>query len=455
MAYRVILNIAIFMDKFVTRHPNRPNTGENDGTPTRKRGHEESDSHGTAKKSRNLDDTLLNSNFYSPLTNNDNGDTISSNIKNVRSRKPHIPPITLHQKLVNPKSTYEKIQSWAKEPVYFKQSGDVRHIYATDKEDFIRIKEQLKLINFLWTSHRAEDETYRKLILKGIDKSYTEQEVYDDIKIQFNAVAKVKQLSKAGEDGQHSPIGVYIVYFDWNTILSVPQKIVKYCCYHKVSWEHMHKKKNNLKQCYNCQRFGHHSSECGLQNRCVKCVEHHSHGECKKIKGTDVPVCCNCGKNHPANYRGCIKAQEYLKNNSKPTNGQQSRTKYEKRAKQVNGVGYSHQARRVITFGDTQKKSEQPKTPKQGTVGGSSGLPGNNQRSRGPTGVSSSASHNTDDFSGSQGFSFITNEIKSVFGVPFSVIMKTVNEFMPVYRACTNQDTRKLLLIEFMCKISP
>lgn len=74
---------------------------------------------------------------------------------------------------------------------------------------------------------------------------------------------------------------------------------------------------------------------------------------------------------------------------------------------------------------------------------------------RGPVGVSNSDCHNTEGFSDTRGFSFITSEIKSLFGVPFNVLMKTVSEFMPVYRACVDREQRKLLLIEFMCKISP
>lgn len=64
--------------------------------------------------------------------------------------------------------------------------------------------------------------------MKGIDKSFNEDEVCEDLKRQFRAVVKVKQLSKESKNETKVPIGVYIVYFEWNTILSVPQKIVKY-----------------------------------------------------------------------------------------------------------------------------------------------------------------------------------------------------------------------------------
>lgn len=131
------------MDKYLI-HPTGQNPADVTQTPARKRSGDELDQHNSCKKNR-LDDTLLNSNYYSPLNLNDNGDVLSSH-KQLRLRKAKIPPITLYQKLSNPKDTYKKIQSWAENPVYFKQSGEVRYIYATDKTDFISIKEQLKLI---------------------------------------------------------------------------------------------------------------------------------------------------------------------------------------------------------------------------------------------------------------------------------------------------------------------
>lgn len=448
------------MDKFVFRRQTGHQDPENVASPNRKRASEEPDLHDSVKKSRNdVNETLNQNNYYSPLQNDDNGDVIPPNSKNVRTRKPRIPPITLHQELVNPKKTYEQIQSWAKKPVYFKQSGNVRYIYATEKDDFIKIKEHLNLIKFQWTSHAAEDDLHKKLILKGVDKSYTQEEVYDDLKTQFSSVVKVKQLSKTSEDGQPIAMGVYVVYFDWNTILSVPQKVVKYCCFHRISWEHLRKKRqNNVKQCYNCQRFGHHSSQCGLQNRCVKCVEDHKVGECKKIKGTDNAVCCNCGKDHPANYRGCAKAIEYLNNTKKPSKHTNPRRKPSNNNRNGialgNGPASNQQVKRKLSFSSAVKISNgQQKTPKRVKEG--SGVLESSWPARGLAEVSNIAVHTNECFSEAQGFSFITGEIKSNFGVPFSVLQRTVREFLPVYRVCTDKDQKKLLLLEFLFRISP
>lgn len=187
------------------------------------------------KKQKSNHKTLLRSNYFSPLLHDD-GESIAKD--NIRQKEPFIPAIILHQELQNPKSTYDKIKSWAKNPVYFKQRGATRYIHATNKQDFIHIKTQLSEINFKWTSFKAEDDIPKKLILKGIDKTYTKDDVYENIKKQFNAVQKVKQLTKTSEDGTIQTLGVYLVYFQWNTRLSVPMKVIKYVCYHKIKWDH-------------------------------------------------------------------------------------------------------------------------------------------------------------------------------------------------------------------------
>lgn len=232
------------MERFITRN------AENGTSGSRKRPSDNPETPQTSGKKIRPNDTLLYSNYFSPLMN-DNGEATPVTNNKIKTKNPFLPAIILHQELVNPKSTYEKIRSWAKHPVYFKQRGPVRHIHATHKEDFIYIKQQLSALQFKWTSHKSEDDIPKKLILKGIDKSYTEDEVYTDLKKQFNSVIKVKQLTKADEDGKLIPLGVYLVYFEWNTRLSVAMKVIRFCCYHKVNWNHFvpnkkQRKSNNV-----------------------------------------------------------------------------------------------------------------------------------------------------------------------------------------------------------------
>lgn len=163
------------------------------------------------KKMRPEDDALLSSNFYSPLLHDKGDEQVITKNTQQKAKNPYLPPIILHQELINPKSTYQKIQSWAKNPVYFKANGQVCHIHATNKDDFIVIKEQLTALDFKWTGHKAQDDIPKKLVLKGIDRTYTDEEVLDDLKQQYEYVSAVKQMTTL-KDGKHLPIGVYLVY---------------------------------------------------------------------------------------------------------------------------------------------------------------------------------------------------------------------------------------------------
>lgn len=69
-------------------------------------------------------------------------------------------------------------------------------------------------------------------------------------------------------------------------------------------------------QCYRCQRFGHGSSNCGRPLRCVRCGEAHVAAKCPRPK-TEKGVCCNCGGDHCASWRGCPAFKE-AKNASAP-----------------------------------------------------------------------------------------------------------------------------------------
>lgn len=66
----------------------------------------------------------------------------------------------------------------------------------------------------------------------------------------------------------------------------------------------------HVQQCHRCQKFHHHSDNCLMEPRCVKCAEKHLSKDCPlpppKDKNDRTGLkCANCGGNHTANYRGC------------------------------------------------------------------------------------------------------------------------------------------------------
>jgi hypothetical protein len=62
--------------------------------------------------------------------------------------------------------------------------------------------------------------------------------------------------------------------------------------------------KGTVKQCENCQDFGHVWPDCVFQSRCVRCGKNHTSSECTEAENTPA-TCALCQGDHPANYKGC------------------------------------------------------------------------------------------------------------------------------------------------------
>ena len=60
----------------------------------------------------------------------------------------------------------------------------------------------------------------------------------------------------------------------------------------------------SVRQCFNCQCFGHSAQNCKSKQKYVICGENHSHKGCPK-KEAKQPKCANCSGPHVASYKGC------------------------------------------------------------------------------------------------------------------------------------------------------
>ena len=60
----------------------------------------------------------------------------------------------------------------------------------------------------------------------------------------------------------------------------------------------------SVRQCFNCQSFGHSAKNCRSKQKCLICGESHSHKGCLN-KEAKKPKCANCKGPHVASYKGC------------------------------------------------------------------------------------------------------------------------------------------------------
>lgn len=193
---------------------------------------------------------------------------------------------------------------------YIKRLSQYKHILYLKKEiDFIAALELFKKTSTNFYSYTLKQNKNLSYILKGLHNSYTEDEIFTELKnIKINDVkfTKVTRLQTKKSKDNNVLLPVFIVQLSPDSNPSM-LKNIKTVNYQLVHWERL--KKKEALQCKRCQRVGHAAINCGMTYRCVKCQEGHGPGECSiSDKETDRSklYCVNCkGFGHPASYRGC------------------------------------------------------------------------------------------------------------------------------------------------------
>ncbi|KAG5884482.1 hypothetical protein JTB14_001277 [Gonioctena quinquepunctata] len=79
----------------------------------------------------------------------------------------------------------------------------------------------------------------------------------------------------------------------------------------RITWE-LRNNSRGIVQCHRCQRWGHATTNCSAQPRCLKCALPHWTHTCKKTRETEAK-CANCEGGHPANSEDCQIYQSRIK----------------------------------------------------------------------------------------------------------------------------------------------
>nr|CAI5847719.1 unnamed protein product [Callosobruchus analis]CAI5865709.1 unnamed protein product [Callosobruchus analis] len=90
---------------------------------------------------------------------------------------------------------------------------------------------------------------------------------------------------------------------DNKTKLNYLNNNVRFILNTKILWERRQSERPII-QCHRCQRWGHATSNCQRQPRCLKCAASHLTNECLKTRETPA-TCANCQGDHPANFSKC------------------------------------------------------------------------------------------------------------------------------------------------------
>lgn len=196
----------------------------------------------------------------------------------------------------------------AKFPVTYskKRDGKTFHIHTTSKVDKTFIMSALNEKNIQFHTF-TEPEDRRSIYVLKNHYNLPADQLLSKLKDSQVPAIHVDYLL----DNKENPI--YKVHFEKKSLncstLNFQHKEIDKL---RVNWEHLRNDNKRLTRCSNCQRWGHAATNCAHTFRCIKCLENHPKGECKRTNPTvGSPSCVNCGKSgHPSNSVIC---EEYIK----------------------------------------------------------------------------------------------------------------------------------------------
>lgn len=379
-----------------------------------------------------LDDYLSN-NIFKPLIDAPE----ELNLESVTSKTlKHLPPSKITQKLNNLKEAKQSIKQWSSGTVHFRSGKEHTEILVYSVTDHKLLQTKLKEENIQFFTFTPPSEIPKKLVIKGIDSSYSTDEILDDLQKQLSEhkITVVKVVPLLDKNGQSSANNPCLVYFNSNTNINFVTRSIRYCCDHRIKWDHFRTPlKNKGTQCRNCQRMGHVAKNCGLPYRCVKCTSQHLPGQCPKQK-TDKPVCVNCSQYHTSNWRGCEVIKNY--NDSKRESSRVNNQTTAPALPQVLSSQNTNQHRPRRLYSDVIK----PKTPNPTLA---SHVSSSNVNA---SSVSASQSH-------SNSFSFLETEVNSLFNLKLSDLILKMRQFIPQYHSLSDNSEKQLMLLQFLFSV--
>ena len=165
-------------------------------------------------------------------------------------------------------------------------------------------------------AYQINQKQSKCLAIKGVPTDLTEAEFQEFFDLNKISYAKAERL-KCQKDGRVLPIFQLEISDPAEAEALLSQNLM--CNVTGVVYKvEEFRQPVSVRQCFNCQSFGHSAKNCRSKPKCVFCGESHSHKGCPK-KEAKQPKCANCSGPHVASYKGC---PEYKKTGIPATCGQ-------------------------------------------------------------------------------------------------------------------------------------
>ncbi|GBP17989.1 Nucleic-acid-binding protein from transposon X-element [Eumeta japonica] len=172
-------------------------------------------------------------------------------------------------------------------------------ITAVSIDDFRKLSTLLIKSNFPFHIYTLEEERKLKAVLKGIPLEFETEDIKLDLERQGYSVLAVHRMHhRAG-----TALGMSLIILEsCHRTMDIFKKLFNICGLSGLIVEAPYRR-GKPDQCHHCQLYGHSSANCHAQLQCVKCLVPNWTNDCNRNRESgDKPSCCNCGKDHTANY---------------------------------------------------------------------------------------------------------------------------------------------------------
>lgn len=245
---------------------------------------------------------VITKNRFAPLQNSDDDNDSENEDEMQISRKP--PPIVIHCKTNDHKSYVKAVENVVTKGFHIKYTNQNTNLYIYNQEEYKKYLELLKGNETLqYHTYTPKNERKHAFILRGMDSASDTDEIKEELenqhKMEVDKVFKLKNTNK----------GLFLVVCDSAVTLKYLNKNIRYVNRTKVTWERRHNIPP-ITQCRRCQAWGHSTSNCYSEPKCLKCADSHWTRECQKVKKEDPNTnkhikCANCLGNHLAFDKEC------------------------------------------------------------------------------------------------------------------------------------------------------
>ncbi|RZC42324.1 hypothetical protein BDFB_013312, partial [Asbolus verrucosus] len=217
------------------------------------------------------------------------------------------PPIIVHGFFDNYAQAVGKIQKEIGNNFTVKFTKNNTNIFCKSKEQWTKVNKLLNEQQVEFHTYIPAEEKTHAFVLRGLDQRPTPKEIAEDLENNYNLLAdKIYEMK-----GTARPL--YLVVMDKNITIDKLEKHIRIVLYTKVQWER-HQNNKLIVQCHRCQEWGHATSNCHANPKCLKCAGPHLTRECEHGH-LNSPKCANCNGDHVANSTMCpiyIKKIEFI-----------------------------------------------------------------------------------------------------------------------------------------------